>query len=123
MTDKVERVVAALRVVCSEYECDECPSYAWCHSNGQCLDWDAADLIESLAAELVQVKRERDAAVEDIYSMKACALCKHYPSGEECETYFLLCNECDNENCICKECVDGKKMEWRGVQEVDNEQS
>ena len=75
----------------------------------------AADLIEFLAAELEQVKRERDAAVKDIYSMKACALCKHYPSGEECETYFLLCNECDNENCICKECVDGKKMEWRGA--------
>ena len=95
-------------------------------------------LIESLSTELEQVKqerdglnillaqaqsmletrtRERDAAVKDIYSMKACALCKHYPSGEECETYFLLCVECDKENCICKECVNGEKLEWRGVKE------
>lgn len=98
----------------------------------------AALFLESLATELEQVKqerdglsimltsatsaaetykRERDAAVEDIYSMKACALCKHYPSGEECETYFLLCIECDNEKCICKECSNGEKMEWRGIKE------
>ena len=108
--------------------------------NCNVLDYidEAADLIESLAAELEQVKqerdglnillgqaqsmletrtRERDAAVKDIYSMKACALCKHYPSGEECETYFLLCIECDNEKCICKECSNGEKMEWRGIKE------
>lgn len=74
-------------------------------------------IIKSLSAELEQVKRERDAAVNDIYNMKACALCKHYPNGEQCETYFLLCVECDNENCICKECVNGEKLEWRGVKE------
>ena len=75
------------------------------------------NMIESLAAELEQVKRERDAAVKDIYSMKACALCKHYPNGEQCETYFLICCECDVGNCICKECVNGEKLEWRGVKE------
>ena len=87
--------------------------------NCNVLDYidEAADLIESLSAELERVKRERDAAVRDIYNMKACALCKHYPNGEQCETYFLLCVECDNENCICKECVNGEKLEWRGPQE------
>lgn len=119
MTDEVIALVEALRTACSDYDdCDDCPSYKWCHYNSEpTLCEAAADLIESLSTELEQVKRERDAAVEDIYSMKACALCKHYPSGEDCETYFLLCLECDKENCICKGCVNGEKLEWRGVKE------
>lgn len=124
-------------------ECQLCPAYNVCPTgtagwNNECMLYTAADLIESLSEELEQVKQERDglnillgqaqsmletrtherdAAVEDIYSMKACALCKHYPNGEQCETYFLLCCECDMGNCICKECVNGEKMQWRGIQE------
>ena len=37
-----------------------------CTSVSDCYARKAADLIESLAAELEQVKRERDAAVEDL---------------------------------------------------------
>lgn len=119
MTDEAKLTVGVLRY-CEESgaRCGGCPSgtdengVPNCHSQAH-----IADLIESLSAELERVKRERDAAVEDIYSMKACALCKHYPNGEQCETYFLLCCECDIGNCICKECVNGEKMEWRGVQE------
>lgn len=32
----------------------------------QSLEWDAADALEKLQAELEQAKRERDAAIEDI---------------------------------------------------------
>ena len=140
MTDEAKRCIAALRVRCRERDsCNGCAKDDYCHYHGEeALHDFAADLIESFSAELEQVKqerdglnillgqaqstletrtRERDAAVEDIYSMKACALCKHYPNGEQCETYFLLCCECDMGNCICKECVNGEKMQWRGIQE------
>lgn len=66
----------------------------------------AADLIEALAAELEQVKRERDAAVEDLkdycYTGKVmCHYCKFLGNGRFCEN----------------ECGDGECFEWRGVKE------
>jgi hypothetical protein len=120
MIDEVERVVNALRVVCSEYECDECPSYAWCHSNGQCLDWDAADLIESLAAKLEQVKQERDAAVKDMQksALYLCQVCKKYhPAVKGVHAHF--CEQLGQRTDFNGAIACGM-FEWRGVQEVDN---
>lgn len=60
----------------------------------------AADQIESLSAELEQVKRERDAAVETMAENPRCETCKHYTPG-----YF------------CLGCKRGDKWQWRGVKE------
>lgn len=55
-----------------------------------------------LRAELERTKRERDAAVRDIYSMAACDICKHYDA---------------NDNICTKPMVESYKcFEWRGVQ-------
>ena len=69
----------------------------------------AADLIESLSAQLDQVTRERDAAVEDLkYVGKIdgtfCEICKHQPE-EDCEK-----RKFENMDCF----------EWRGVEEESN---
>lgn len=63
-------------------------------------------IIESLSAELEQVKRERDAAVEDLKyagSMDGefCSICKYQPEAE-----------CEKRNCECIDC-----FEWRGVKD------
>jgi len=105
MTDKVERIVDALRVICSEYECCECPSDAWCHNKGQCLDWDAADLIESLSAELEQVKRERDAAVKDLRTNKSCCTCINDDTKDHLP---FACSYCGDKHI---------NWRWRGVKE------
>ena len=87
----------------------------------------AADLIESISAELEQVKqerdglsitlttaesaaetykRERDAAVEDL--------------KDRCYTGKAMCNYCillKNGQFCAKECDDGECFEWRGVKE------
>ena len=131
MTDKVIALVEALRTACSDYDdCDDCPSYKWCHDKScPTLCEAAADLIESLAAELEQVKqecdglsimltaaqsaaetykRERDAAVEDI--SRECHKCKHF------KVLFNGCThdyDCDRSD-VCR---DNDKWQWRGVKE------
>lgn len=67
----------------------------WAHAN----EWEcpialqdyleeAADTIEKLQAELEQVKKERDAAVDDLKSVcddsgDGCGICKHVPCAEK----------------------------------------
>lgn len=54
------------------------------------------------AAELANVKAERDAAIRDLKECATCTLCKFY----------------DPETCVCvsgKLCVTGELWEWRGV--------
>ena len=47
---------------------------------------EAADLIESLSAELEQVKREREAAIEELRRTLDCSICKHNESsGGDCD--------------------------------------
>ena len=62
MTDKLIALVEALRARCSEQaDCNECPKRDYCQYDGiHAMCNKAADLIESLAAELEQVKQERD---------------------------------------------------------------
>ena len=63
MNEMAMRIVNALRVECGERACTACPCDDWCSGREvNCLDNDAADLIESLSAQLDQVTRERDAA-------------------------------------------------------------
>lgn len=123
MTDDAKRLINAIRAVCAEQgDCDNCPKRDYCYYGGDyALRNNAADLIESLAAELEQVKqerdglnillaqaqsmletrtRERDAAVEDI--PRACGYCKHY------EEYT---NQCTN-SLPCA-CVSGINTRWQ----------
>lgn len=98
MTDKAQKIIAALRTACGE-TCDDCPADEWCHGNGtRSLEDDAADLIESISVELEQVKRERDAAVADINMCCPCDVCTR-----SCTSYKV--NPYD-------ECAE---FEWRGV--------
>lgn len=98
MRNDVKRCVEALRFK-EDFECIECPIPAGnCEEN--CMLDVAADLIEALAAELEQVKqerdglnillgqaqsmletrtRERDAAVEELSYSRKCSICKKTP--------------------------------------------
>lgn len=66
--------------------------------------WKAVDSVsgqnEIMAGALEQVKRERDAAVETMAENPRCETCKHYTPG-----YF------------CLGCKRGDKWQWRGVKE------
>ena len=79
MTNEAKEIVEALRAMCSEQgNCGSCPLRSWCHAGGKAqLEIDAADLIESLAAELEQVKQERsDLSIKLIVAESALKKCK-----------------------------------------------
>lgn len=141
MTDEVKRCVEILRkaVRFGVIDCQYCPAYSVCPTgtvgwNNECMLDTAADLIESLAAELEQVKRERDglnimlgqaqsmletrtrerdAAVEGLRG--ACAFCAHV---REC-----LVTGCTGDmgeackQCPCETCFHDSNWQWRGVRE------
>lgn len=85
-------------------------------SNCNVLDYidDAADLIESLAAELEQVKRERDVATEQVKVLGACAYCEH---DSFCPNTIPDCMNCRNERCPCYVCGHQSQWKWRGMKE------
>lgn len=65
--------------------------------------------------EIERLKRERDAAVEELRNNAWCENCHHYDNMSGCGD-FPRCDTCF-EMCYCKDCYDGSKWEWRGVQE------
>lgn len=102
MTEEAKLIVDTLRACAVETQCSKCVVFC---GNDECLFTAAAKQIESLSAQLDQVTRERDAAVEDLkYVGKIdgtfCEICKHQPE-EDCEK-----RKFENMDCF----------EWRGVE-------
>ena len=112
MMDDVKLTVDTLSY-CEESgaRCGDCPSGA--DEKGVphcCSQVQIADLIESLAAELEQVKRERDAAVNDL-KLWHCFSCNNKSTP--------YCQECSrNRVRLIKGYMSGRDhYEWRGVKE------
>ena len=88
----------------SSFDCHDCPAYAACPTgtvgwNNECIFDTAADLIESMSAELEQFKRERDELLKQLRG--DCGICAH---RQECvENNFAL----DRSYNSC--------WQWRGV--------
>lgn len=113
MNERIERCVNRLRSGADEQWCSYCDIQ--CLPQNICTFTEAADLIESLAAELEQVKRERDAAVEDLKknSYTPCATCGKRIDNKSC-TEFGERMPCDMINIFRCE-----MYEWRGVKKED----
>ena len=103
---------------------------------------EAADLIESLAAELEQVKQERDglnillgqaqsmletrtrernAAIRQLLEADknnpfACSYCKH---DDVCDGRLAVCGDCGMDGCPCNTCINHSNWQWRGIQKED----
>lgn len=76
----------------------------------QSLEWDAADALEKLQAELERAKRERDAAVESI--PHECKTCLYHT------VFFNGCtpdHDCTNPDGGCSNNND--RWKWRGQKE------
>lgn len=70
-----EEIAKALR--CEKCVENNCPYYCvrWRDCNYRKMTTDAADLIERQAEEIERLKRERDAAIADLYKAKSCNTC------------------------------------------------
>ena len=98
MTEMAMRIVNALRVECGERICTACPCDDWCSGREvNCLDNDAADLIESRSAQL-------DAAVRDMGMTAHCDICGHHrKNGGDCIGF----SECGQHR---------PRWKWRGAE-------
>lgn len=138
MTDKVKLQIEALRWAHSHHDCSdgkmECPVKNECfHSDCNLCDLHAAaDIIESFAAELEQVKQERDGlsimltsatSAGETYKRERDAIVKMFRDKcEYCKHFHVTYNgctpDCDCDEIECKY-VDGHwtGWEWIGVKE------
>lgn len=104
MNEKAKAAAAALRMyaecIAKLPSCKECMQVEY---EGECACShkpekliSMAKLIESMAAELEQVKRERDAAVNDLAIHKFCHHCKHCKRIIDKDSYCCLCTNKDS---------------------------
>ena len=74
--------------------------------NGQHLYENAERAYMKVLAELEQVKRERDAAIKEIFQWTGCPACKHWDSADN------WCNKHDRSADSCDGC---STPEWHGL--------
>ncbi len=103
MTEEAKRTAVALRhCFLYELDCKNCPSTDECDWHNGTMPLKAADIIESLSAQLDQVTRERDAAVEDMILGRICATCRHHNNSATSK---------------CMGCLSWhSNWQWRGVE-------
>lgn len=63
----------------------------------------AADLIDSLTAQLAESQRREKAAVEDINLLEDCGVCKHHDL-DSCDLAGTECHDPDDGDCRCSNC-------------------
>lgn len=133
MTNEVKLIVNTLRECAVATPCSKCVVFC---ENDECFFTATAKVIESLAAELEQVKqerdglsimltgatsaaetykRERDAAVQVVKKLGDCKYCKH---DSLCQERFPVCGSCEKD-CPCNTCNGELRnnWQWRGVKE------
>ena len=99
MTNEAKQIVQALheqgchRCIYKNIPCMQITTGAYCGA----MSHEAARLIESLYAELEQVERERDAAVQDLNACCPCEVCTRSCTYDKVNAY--------------DECAD---FQWRG---------
>lgn len=76
-------------------------------------DEDPKIVYEYEPARVKELEAELAAAMEYINAARACVTCKQYEKMlSDCDN---VCSECKKAACICRDCADGSKWEWRGA--------
>lgn len=71
--------------------------------------------LTALLSEVKRLRRERDAAVEDIMCRDHCDVCKYSRDGvEDCDKVDFDCAICQSTKCKCRTCRNEDKWDWRG---------
>ena len=107
-----DEIVKALRHCYQEdiHGCGDCPlnRHDLCYEAN--LELSAADLIESLQAQLAESQRRERAAVEDLSTYKDCGFCVHVQDQQYC--YKNCQRHVDVDNFRTHPC-----WQWRGPEE------
>lgn len=88
MTNEQKLVVDGLKYCATHELCEGCPAKDTCYPRDDMLIGLAVDMIVQMAADLEELRQERDAAVRDLkHKSFGCEKCKHYmiASGKMCD--------------------------------------
>ena len=96
-----------------EKDCGECDEENFCPYIGiagciAIMHEDALALIQQLEAENAELKRERDAAVNDLTQSRFCHACKHREEKEQLNEHYDTPSQCIN----CH--LERSQFLWRG---------
>ena len=107
MTDEAKQIVESITQACDVFAAMELPM-----GERECtLSYDAA---MTLVKELERVKRERDAAVEELKEYLTCHGCVN---DDFCKKDYPMCDGCALKKCPCYSCTGLSNWQWRGPQE------
>lgn len=85
MTNEQKIVVDGLKHCATHEFCEGCPAKETCYPRDDMLIGLAVDMIVQMAADLEQLKRERDALLHEAKAEARCYTCKNHRSeGGEC---------------------------------------
>lgn len=116
-----DEIIKALECCGALQTCEGCPFYV---RNIECAELaprNTLDLINRQNAEIKKLTAERNEARNDYVSLivdlktngvrDICDICKHKDAESDC---CCDCDDCYSEKCICRDCRDFDKWEWRG---------
>ena len=113
-----DEIVRALKLCAGDRCCEGCIEEQSVR-HWQIVMREAAGLIESLRAEVDESQRREQAAVEDIMCRDHCDVCvSGKEHGGECKKADYDCLSCKSETCMCRDCRDEDRWQWRGPQEA-----
>ena len=115
MTEEAKKIVEALRICHSNEDCRDCKFIDSDKDEMSCVNVlfvKAADLIESLSAQLEQVTRERDALLDELKG--ECDVCANRKDCTAPKCRNSQHKEC--EDCSCRTCIIDTNWKWEGVE-------
>lgn len=90
----------------------------WCEVLGQLTDDYPVEKIQLIQqkddARVAELEQELAKAVADLAKAHTCETCKHEPIDPyACFDNEYLCQSCNDQRCVCRDCDEGSRWEWR----------
>ena len=86
----------------------------WCELLNEVPNDEEIQILPLIDARVAEFRREVAQALADLSKAHTCETCKHEPIDPyECFETGYACNSCNEPSCVCRDCDEGSRWEWR----------